>query len=162
MSEINGETKELGTIARSIVQTVVEALGFETAVEVFPNEKDPTLKVVSVSSESDLSLLIGKNGQNLKAVEHIAKLITFKKAPEQANFILDVNDYRKSRAHFVIQNAAEVANRVRETKKAEALPPMSSYERRLVHIELASHPEVETESIGEEPQRRVVIRPLTL
>lgn len=145
-----------------IVKKVLSWLGYQAEVEVITNEKDETLKVVSVSSGENLSLLIGKNGQNLKAIEHLAKLMAFKKAPGQVNFVLDINDYRKSRARFVIQNAVEVARRVKESKKAEALMPMSSYERKLVHIELASYPDVETESIGEEPKRRVVIRPLVI
>ena len=157
------EEKEQQGGAKDIVKNVVSLLGYEgITVETFQNEKDPTLKVVAVSSEEDLSMLIGKNGQNLRAIEHIAKILTFKKKPGEANFVMDINDYRKSRARFVVQNAVEVAHRVKENKKAEALEPMSSYERRLVHIELASYPDVETESIGEEPKRRVVIRPFAL
>lgn len=163
MMEILGEKPEQDEEIRSIVKDVITSLGYSAAViEVFENEKDPTLKVVAVSSEEDLSLLIGKNGQNLKAIEHVARLLAFKKNPERANFVMDINDYRKSRARFVVQHAVEVANRVKESKKAEALAPMSSYERRLVHIELASYPDVETESIGEEPKRRVVVRPLSI
>lgn len=163
MTEILGGKPEQHQEIKGIVKNVVALLGYDEAiVEVFENEKDPTLKVVTVSSEEDLSLLIGKNGQNLKAIEHIARVLAFKKSPERANFVMDINDYRKSRARFVVQNAVEVANRVKESKKAEVLVPMSSYERRLVHIELASYPDVETESIGEEPKRRVVVRPLSI
>ncbi|MDO8495559.1 MAG: R3H domain-containing nucleic acid-binding protein [bacterium] len=162
MSELNLEKNEQHQIVKNIVKDVVSQLGYEATLEVLPNEKDPTLKVISIYSPDDLSMLIGKNGQNLKAIEHITKVIAFKKAPGQINFALDINDYRKSRAKVIVKSAVEVANRVRDNKKAEALVPMSSYERRLVHIELASYPDIETESIGEEPQRRVVIRPLTI
>jgi len=62
----------------------------------------------------------------------------------------------------VVEKALEVAHRVRISKKAEALVPMSSYERRLVHVELASYADLETESIGEEPKRRIVIKPLII
>lgn len=159
----NTETKkEQEEGIKGIVKNLLTMLGFEVSVEFFQNEKDPSLTVCSISSPSDSSILIGKNGQNLKAVEHIAKLMVYKQMPGQANFVLDINDYRKLRAEHVVRNAAEVANRVRESKKAEALAPMSSYERRLVHVELASYPDVETESIGEEPKRRVVIRPFTI
>lgn len=147
---------------KNIVRNVLSWLDFQVEIKVMSNEKDETSKIVAAYSLENLSMLIGKNGQNLKAIEHIAKLIAFKKAPGQANFVLDINDYRRSRAKFVIQNAVEVARRVKESKKAEALMPMSSYERRLVHVELASLPDIETESIGEEPKRRVVIRPLII
>ena len=162
MSEIINEKPNNEETIKNVIKNVLSSLDYNARVDVFQNEKDQALKILSISSEEDLSMLIGKNGQNLRAIEHIAKLIAFKKIGGQANFVVDINDYRKSRAKFVIQNAIEVANRVKENKKAEALMPMSSYERRLVHIELASYPEVETESIGEEPKRRVVIRPITI
>lgn len=162
MTEALDTKKEQEKTIKSIIKNLVTMLGFEVSVEIFQSEKDQSLTIASVSSAEDSSILIGKNGQNLKAVEHIAKLMVYKQTPGQANFVLDINDYRKSRAEHVVRNAVEVASRVRESKKAEALSPMSSYERRLVHVELASYPDVETESIGEEPQRRVVIRPFTI
>lgn len=162
MAENINEKNEQREKITGIIKNMVAMLGFEAAVEVFQNDKDPNMAIVSVSSADDLSILIGKNGQNLRAVEHIAKLLVYKQMPGQANFALDVNDYRKSRAQHVVRHAVEAASRVRESKKAEALMPMSSYERRLVHVELASCPDIETESIGEEPQRRVVIRPFTI
>ena len=76
--------------------------------------------------------------------------------------MVDLNDYRKLRARQVVEKAVEAAHRVRVSKKAEALIPMSSYERRLVHVELASYVDIETESIGEEPKRRIVIKPLII
>ena len=82
----------------------------------------------------------------------------FIKNTEELNLILDVNDYRKSRAIYLIDLAKQAVNRVRNTQKAEALLPMTSYERRVVHMELASCPDIATESIGEEPYRRVVIK----
>ncbi len=158
------------TVLENVAKDVLERLGYQAAVSIFSNEKDPTLKVVSVNSAENLSVLIGKNGQNIKALEHVIKLLYFKKAsgvekdkPEWPMiFMVDVNDYRRFRARQVIEKAIEVANRVKTTKKAEALNPMSSYERRLIHVELASYPDLETESIGEEPERRVVIRPLII
>ena len=161
MESLDTKKEQEGKI-KDIVKNMLTMLGFEVAVEVFPNEKDQNLTVISVSSVDNSSILIGKEGQNLKALEHVAKLMVYKQMPGQANFVLDINDYRKSRAQHVVRNAAEVANRVRESKKAEALAPMSSYERRLVHVELASYPDIETESIGEEPKRRVVIRPFSI
>lgn len=158
------------TVLESVARDVLDKLGYQAGVSIFSNEKDPTLKIVSINSTENLSVLIGKNGQNIKALEHVIKLLYFKKIsevpqsePRQTTvFMVDVNDYRKFRAKQVIEKAVEAANRVVTTKKAEALSPMSSYERRLIHVELASYPDLETESIGEEPERRVVIRPLII
>lgn len=154
------------SILESVAKDVLERLGYNASINIFSNEKDPNLKILSVNSIEDSSVLIGKNGQNIKALEHVIKLLYFKNfaaEPEQVlSFMVDVNDYRKLRAKQVIEKAKEVAIRVATTKKAEALLPMSSYERRLIHIELASYPDLETESIGEEPERRIVIRPLII
>ena len=154
------------TILESAAKDVLEKLGYQASINIFSNEKDPTLKIVSVNSNEDLSVLIGKNGQNIKALEQIIKALYFKRAftslEQTVSFTVDVNDYRKFRAKQIIEKALEVANRVATSKKAEALSPMSSYERRLIHVELASYPDLETESVGEEPERRVVIRPLVI
>lgn len=150
---------------KNVAQEVLGRLGYEAVVDIFSNEKDPNLKVVAINSTGNLSALIGKNGQNIKALEHVIRMLYFKKIPpgeKPAVFAVDLNDYRKLRGQQVLETAVEAANRVRISKKAEALLPMSSYERRLIHVELASYHDIETESIGEEPTRRVVIRPLII
>lgn len=116
---------------------------------------------VSLYTPENAKFLIGKNGQNLKAFEHMIRLLLNKHPKEQENYMLtlDVNDYRKSQAQYAIELAKQAVNRVRNNQKAEALSPMSPYERRVVHMELASYPDITTESIGEEPQRRVVVKP---
>lgn len=162
MAESENNNQE---ILKSIAQDILSHLGYEAEISIFSNEKDPNLKVISINSIDNLSALIGKNGQNIKALEQVIRMLYFKKmVPEEKPvvFAVDLNDYRKLRAKQIIEKAVEAANRVRTSKKAEALLPMSSYERRLIHVELASYPDVETESIGEEPKRRIVIRPLVI
>lgn len=109
-------------------------------------------------------MLIGKNGQNLNAFEHLIKLIINRKAggEEQKRnvFVVDINDYRKTKAKYILDLARSAAQKVISSRRAEALLPMSAYERRLVHTELAAYQELQTESIGEEPHRRIVIKPL--
>ena len=91
-------------------------------------------------------------------MEHVLRAILVKDGRE-GTIVLDVNDYRKSRATFLIDVAKQAVARVRNTQKAEALFPMSAYERRIVHMELATCPDIATESIGVEPQRRIIIKP---
>jgi spoIIIJ-associated protein len=117
---------------------------------------------VAISAPDNGKFLIGKNGQNLRALEHLLKTITLKESEVGVNLVVDVNDYKKSKASYVIELAKQAVMRVRNTQKAEALAPMSAYERRVVHMELASYPDIATESIGEEPQRRIVIKPYSI
>ncbi|MDP4001692.1 MAG: R3H domain-containing nucleic acid-binding protein [bacterium] len=112
----------------------------------------------SISAPEDAKFLIGKNGQNLQALEHIVRSL-FLKQGENLTLFVDVNDYKKSRATHVATLAKEAVMRVRNTQRPEALTPMSPYERRIVHMELASVSDVTTESIGQEPQRRIVVKP---
>lgn len=114
--------------------------------------------VVSVQTLDDSRFLIGKNGQNLQALEHVLRAMLVKDSKE-GTIILDVNDYKKSRATYLIDVAKQTVARVRSTQKAEALFPMSAYERRIVHMELAACPDIATESVGSDPQRRVIIKP---
>lgn len=162
MTENNHDNQD---ILKNITQEILGYLGYNAEVSIFSNEKDPNLKVISINSLDNLSALIGKNGQNIKSLEQIIRLLYFKKITEEqkpAVFMVDLNDYRRLKAKQVVEKALEVAYRVRISKKAEALVPMSSYERRLVHVELASYADLETESIGEEPKRRIVIKPLII
>ncbi|MBX4211446.1 MAG: KH domain-containing protein [Candidatus Yanofskybacteria bacterium] len=113
----------------------------------------------ALASSDNVRFLIGKDGQNLKALEHIVRLMYARHTKDQLSVTLDINDYRRSKALQALELAKQAVDRVRNSQKAEALVPMSPYERRVVHLELASYSDITTESIGEEPQRRVVIKP---
>lgn len=115
---------------------------------------------VSVQADDNGRLLIGKNGQNLKAFEHVVRIMWLRQNPENRSVIVDVNDYRAERSKELIQLVRETAERVRQTRRSEAFEPMTSYERRLVHTELATYSDLSTESVGQDPHRRVVIKPL--
>lgn len=145
----------------SITQELLLRSGFSGEVALIPGGQGglPTLTIVS---EQDLSMLIGKNGQNLNALEHLVRLIANRRqlVLDAIPFILDINNYRRSRSRQLVELAKTAAQRVISTQRAEALIPMTAFERRLVHTELATHREVETESIGNEPRRRIVIKPL--
>lgn len=114
---------------------------------------------VSIYAPEAARFLIGKNGQSLKALEHVIRILHAKQAQEPVAITVDVNDYKRSKAQYALEMARQALGRVRNNQKAEALAPMSAYERRIVHMELASCPDITTESIGEEPQRRIVIKP---
>jgi len=114
---------------------------------------------ISLYTPDNARFLIGKNGQNLKAFEHLIRSMFLKENKEISGISVDVNDYRRSRASFVIDVAKQAVQRVRNTQKAEILLPMSANERRIIHMEFASCPDIATESIGDEPNRKIVIKP---
>lgn len=143
------------------IKKMAEFMSLECQVEVKDETDDKGSKafLVSIYTPDNARFLIGRNGQNLKSVEHVLRTIFLKKMGGIYNITVDVNDYKRSRSDYVVEMARQVVTRVRSTQKAESLFPMSGYERRIVHMELASCPDIATESIGAEPNRRIVIKP---
>jgi spoIIIJ-associated protein len=154
----------LENIKDKIAETIRLIVGFmdlECRVDIKEETDDKSVKsiVVEIHTPDNARFLIGKNGQNLRSLEQILRAIFLKKMPEINNIVVDVNDYKRSRTDYLVELARQAVTRVRSTQKAEALTPMTGYERRVVHMELASYPDIATESIGAEPNRRIVIKP---
>lgn len=93
------------------------------------------------------------------AMNHLAQMVA-KKNKKEAIFI-DINNYRRDREAIIAELARAAAKKAAATKESISLPAMNSYERRIVHTELAIHPEVRTESSGEGKGRYVIIMPIT-
>lgn len=117
----------------------------------------------NIKTEEDPGVLIGEHGKNLSSLQHLVYLMLLgqKVITDQDNIqvVVDVNDYRRNREEKIHAMAENFAKEVIANKEPVILEPMSAYERRLIHMELSKNSKVTTESIGEEPRRRVVIRP---
>ena len=120
--------------------------------------KNKDIPTYTIYSDND-SLLIGKNGKNLQALSKIISQVITKEIGKSFKFMLDVNDYKEKREKNLERIAKKIAREVKETKVEAKLDSMNSYERRIIHNVLANHKYVYTESIGEEPNRAVVIKP---
>lgn len=93
------------------------------------------------------------------ALQHLLRLILKRKTEKNIFVDLDINSYKKKKAKYLQELAKTIADEVALTKKERILDPMPSYERRVIHLYLAQRSDVTTESIGKEPNRRVVIKP---
>lgn len=147
-------------IIQKVLQTVselLEKLGIDaTLSEKLQSDDDRELLVINIKVKSP-SLLIGQQGANLEALQHIARLLFRRKTTEHVNFIIDINEYKTQRIEYLKSLAVDISKRVLETGKFEVMRPMSSYERRIVHMELVNIAGVSAESLGEEPNRRIVV-----
>lgn len=114
------------------------------------------LAVIDIKGE-DLGLLIGRRGDTLIALQYLVNLILSRRYPGKGGVTIDVEHYRHRNEERIIALAQRMAERVRETGSPITLEPMSASERRLVHITFADDPELETNSIGEGENRKVVI-----
>jgi len=117
---------------------------------------DGSINVSVLAKEANF--IIGENGRNIPAFEALLRLVAAKQV-EGAPFIhLDINNYRSLKDESLRELAKKAARRARFYKQPVALEAMSSYDRRIIHTELASHPDIKTESAGEGKDRRVVVK----
>jgi len=104
-------------------------------------------------------ILIGEKGKTLLAIQRLLGIITRKEIPQKFFIDLDINNYKKKKIEYLKETARSIADEVSLTKKENILESMPAYERRIIHLELADRQDVTTESIGAEPERRVVVKP---
>lgn len=136
------------------VSKMLEVMGIEASIEV-KEEGDKLL--VDIYGE-DVGALIGRHGETLYAMSYLANLIVNKGKDEYKRVVLDVENYRKQRETALVEMAERAAQRVIKYKKPIKLQPMPATERRVVHAALQANRQVETESIGEEPYRCIVVK----
>jgi len=143
----------------TIKKTTKEFFGkttFEVEIE-FLAQKDEAVPI-NLKTD-DPQILIGEGGQTLVEIQHLLKVILKRKISEPFYIDLDINDYKKKKIEYLKELARSIADEVALTKKEEQLAPMPAYARRIIHLELAGRQDVTTESLGQEPERRVVIKP---
>jgi len=142
-----------------ILETLMGHLGFDARVEVAAGETS-RLNVVAQGDDRDaLGALIGRKGERLSALQHLVNLMLSKEMGAWTRVLVDVEDYRGRRERQLRELAERAAARVVETGKMLQLEPMPALERRWIHLTLRDHASVATQSIGEEPNRRVVLVP---
>jgi len=140
------------------VKILFDRMGFSGDIEEMTAHHGVTPRI-SVRVRGDARMLIGERGANLAALEHIARKILHKKHGPDMRITLDINDYRMRRMEDLKHEVKAAAKEVRLYGEAVPLPPMTSFERRIVHLLLDEYPDITTESSGEEPDRRVIIKP---
>lgn len=149
-------------VARETVNLLLEKMKVRAKVTAsFGQAEDAQSRIpvlVDVRGE-DLSILIGPRAETLNALQYISSLIVSKELGHAVPLVVDVQGYRQRRAQQIRQLARRMADQAIKTGRRQYLEPMPANERRLVHIELRDHPDVTTESIGEEPRRKVTIIP---
>lgn len=141
------------------IQSFLEIMGFGSDIESITLHQGAAVRF-SVHMRGKVNMLIGERGNNLVAVEHIIKkIINKKRGEEEQRFTLDINDYRMKRLEDLKQDVKNAAREVRLYHRDSPLRPMSSFERRIVHLLLAEYPDITTESVGVDLDRRVIIKP---
>lgn len=145
---------ELVNYLKESLNTIMTLMNIECNLEVRRREKNIELKIFSNQN----SILIGKEGRNLESLQNILRQILIKEGITDYKIILDIENYKEKKVTHLERTVRQIAREVAKTKVEVKLDSMNSYERRIVHNALSKNKYVYTESIGEEPNRYVVIK----
>lgn len=149
------EKREIKNFIKEKLVNILREMGYQAEVEIQVKQDIPTYRIYSNND----SLLIGKGGKNLEALQIVLRQIVNTETGINYKFFLDVSDYKEKNEHHLEVLAKRLAREVATTKIEVKMDSMNSYERRIVHNVLTNNKKVYTESIGEEPNRCVVIKP---
>ncbi len=139
------------------IEQLLEAGNIKTSVGIMQLSDDSFSASIRIDEEA--GQFIGKGGENLEAFEHVIRLVVNKGIERPVRIFVDINNYKERRAAVLRERAREIADEVRISGRVETLEPMSPFERRIIHLELAGRGDIITESVGERDERRVVIKP---
>jgi spoIIIJ-associated protein len=138
-----------------LLEEIVEDLSLDAEVEV---EVRPGTLIGKVEGEN-VGLFIGRHGQTIDAVQHLAQRIIFPDGPSSTRVVIDANGYRERRAETLREDADDAADEALSSGRPVKLTPLPPFERRIVHEYLRDRGDVETHSEGDEPERYLVISP---
>jgi spoIIIJ-associated protein len=153
--EPEGEELEPREALQELLEEIVGALGIDAEVEVEERVGELRGRIKG----GDVGLFIGRHGQTIDAVQHLAQRIVFPDGPGEARIVIDADGYRERREELLREDADDAAEEALRTGRPVEFDPLPSWERRVVHEYLRDRADVETHSEGDEPERYVVVSP---
>ena len=155
---------DVAEVAKRVLEALLTMMG--VAASIAPQakpfvggEEEATIPIALDIEGDDLGILIGRRGQTLSCLQYIVRLIVGHQTKAWVPIIVDVEGYKQRRYEALRALAWRIAEQVKAKGTPFALEPMPAYERRIIHLALAEHPDVATESVGEGEARKVVILP---
>lgn len=155
------DLEDQADVAADFLEDLLARMGIHGSVE--PNLEDGTMYVDVLGEgpdDDDMALLIGRHGQTLEGLQELTRHVVLRRTGMRCRIVVDVEDYKKRQRDRLVSRAREVARRVARTGREEEMDPMTPFERKIVHDAVAEVEGVESSSRGEDPDRRVVIRPV--
>ncbi len=141
---------------RKTIKDFFQRTGLDLEVEI--HSLDEEVLPIKIKTKEP-KILIGHSGQTLFDIQHLLNIISRRKTTAVDFHVdLDINDYKEKKIEYLREMARSLADEVMLTRKEKELAPMPAYERRIIHIELSKREGVETESLGEGLERRIVIK----
>ncbi|NLM75800.1 MAG: protein jag [Clostridiaceae bacterium] len=141
-------------ITEDFLFPIMESMNIDAAIEIEENDDE-----IYITLDGDnIGILIGRRGETLDAMQYLLSLVINRNLGIYKRIILDAANYRQKREDILIRLANRMAEKATRMRRNLTLEPMNSYERRIIHSALQNHKYVDTYSVGEEPNRKVVIR----
>jgi spoIIIJ-associated protein len=167
MTNEPGNQKDIFEEAKKVLEDLLDMMDLPGTVrpsdEFTVNGENGELVSVGLNIEGDdLGILIGRRGQTMVSLQYIVRLIMAHKMQVQMPIVLDVEGYKQRRCEGLRTLALRLADQVKTRSVPFTMEPMSAFERRVIHVTLADHPDVITESTGVGESRKVVIIPKSL
>ena len=158
------EENDIAGVAKRVLESLLTMIGVTASIEPQAKpfvevEEDVTAPITLEIKGDDLGILIGRRGQTLSCLQYIVRLIVGHQTKAWVPIIVDVEGYKQRRYEALRALAWRIAEQVKAKGTPFTLEPMPAYERRIIHLALAEHPDVTTESIGAGEARKVVILP---
>ncbi len=155
---------DIAETVKGILERLLTLMGVEGSIvpqdqPIVEGEEEAIASVVLNIKGEDLGILIGRRGQTLSCLQYIVRLIVGHQTEAWVPIVVDVEGYKQRRYQALQVLARNIAEQVEATGEPFTFEPMPAYERRIVHLTLADHPDVTTQSIGEGEARKVVISP---
>lgn len=141
--------------AQAFLSNVIEKMEIDAQIETKWSGKSVTFQLTG----DKLAVLIGKRGQTLNSLQYLTQLVANRNSNRYVQITIDAEDYRNRRKDTLNQLAARLAQQTIRTSKSVSLEPMPSYERKVIHAALSAYKGIKTYSMGEEPNRHLVISP---
>jgi spoIIIJ-associated protein len=148
------EKLNIEIIVKDFLEPLFEKMAIEADMEITMEDGLINIRLTG----DDVGIIIGRRGETLDALQYLLSLVINRYTLDYTRVILDVADYRKKRAETLQRLAKRVAEKVSRTRRNITLEAMNPYERRIIHSSLQEFPNINTQSVGEEPNRKVVIR----
>jgi len=155
LEELSEEERGVLEEAKSVLAELIRLMDLEGEVEIGVGSETAKLNVKG----SDLGVLIGRRGEKLASLQHLVNLMVAKKEGQYRRIAIDVENYRGRREEQLRDVADRAAKRVIQSGKIIQLEPMPAIERRIVHLALVENEKIRTQSVGVEPNRRIVVLP---
>lgn len=149
-------SSDVDILAKEVIEKLMEAMDIEGDVRIVEQSIDGSPANLNVEGD-DLGVLIGRRGQTLASLQYIVRLIVAEKLESWVPLNVDVAGYKKRRYESLRNLALRLADQVQRSQRLITLEPMPSDERRIIHLALANHPDVVTQSMDEGITRKVVI-----